>query len=90
MPADPLAAVRLSGQQCLILSVAGIVVWFAAALLLGTLGLPHLATRGAWKTHAGWQPRHVALRSLPPGAAYAHAQRLSSPTSLGLSLATRL
>ncbi|WP_226017965.1 hypothetical protein [Novosphingobium sp. FKTRR1] len=37
MPADPLAAVRLSGQQCLILSVAGIVVWFAAALLLGTL-----------------------------------------------------
>jgi hypothetical protein len=30
--------------------------------LLGVLGLPHLSPRSAWKTNAGWQPRHIALR----------------------------
>lgn len=34
------------------------------AALLGTLGLPHVAARSAWKTNAGWQPRYLALRAM--------------------------
>jgi hypothetical protein len=31
--------------------------------MLGKLGLPHLSTRSAWRSNAGWQPRHLALRA---------------------------
>ena len=34
--------------------------------ILGSLGLPHVGTRGAWRTNAGWQPRYVATRSPSP------------------------
>lgn len=37
--------------------------------LLGSLGLPHQRERSAWKAHAGWQPRYIALQDRENGGA---------------------